>query len=132
MARRRRSNTSDDYRRQRDFITTIATHRVLRPPLLIHQLLNQQRQAYADPIQDRRRHHPKPITRPITATQKLSRLNHHNLRSLYESPFKVLIPDKALICVRRKARREVLHALRRTGKGAGSKRRYTFASEYHC
>lgn len=39
---------------------------------------------------------------------------------------------KIMMCVRRKTRREVLHALRRTHKGSGSARRRTWRSDYSC
>nr|QJB19983.1 MAG: hypothetical protein [Microvirus sp.] len=41
-------------------------------------------------------------------------------------------PKRALVCVRRKQRREVLFARRRTGMGARSVRRRTHDSSYRC
>lgn len=41
-------------------------------------------------------------------------------------------PNKVLICVRRKIRREVLHAYKRTRKGASSSRRRNYYSSISC
>lgn len=41
-------------------------------------------------------------------------------------------PREALVCARRKNRREVIFALRKRKKGAGSSRRRNFWSDYKC
>lgn len=41
-------------------------------------------------------------------------------------------PHKVAVCVRRHERREVLHALRRVGRGSGKKRRRNEASDIKC
>lgn len=41
-------------------------------------------------------------------------------------------PSALRVCVRRKDRREVLHALRKTGRGGGKKRRRNETSNIHC
>lgn len=43
-------------------------------------------------------------------------------------------PDEVLVCVRRSTRREVLHALGRTGRGSGAKKmpRLTWRSKISC
>lgn len=42
-------------------------------------------------------------------------------------------PERVLTCVRRQRRKEVMHALRKTKRGAGSKRRrYTWRSQLSC
>lgn len=41
-------------------------------------------------------------------------------------------PKSVIICIRRKIRREVLHALRRVGSGGGKKRRRNEWSDIHC
>lgn len=116
--------------RQRDNIS-IATRSVLRPTITIKQLETMVAN-YAEPLNDRRRFQPTILTRPVTRSSTPARLDNRRLRSLYEYPFKIAVPDKVRVCERRKTRREVLHALKRTGKGARSKRRYSSESYYHC
>lgn len=41
-------------------------------------------------------------------------------------------PEKVLICVRRKIRKEVLHAYKRTGRGSGRPNRRGPFSDIHC
>jgi len=54
----------------------------------------------------------------------------------YRNPLRVLRfrwPLRLLVCARRRQRREVLHALQRTGKGSGGgRRRRNFYSEVFC
>lgn len=40
--------------------------------------------------------------------------------------------DRVSVCVRRKQRKEVLHALRKTGRGSGRPRRYNRYSQVRC
>jgi len=113
--------------RQRGHFTT-ATPRVLPTKLInIKQVYEN-----AEPLQDRRRFDPTYLTRPLTRSSTLARLDNRRLRELSQYPFRILVPDKVRVCIRRKTRREVLHALKRTGKGAGSRRRYSSQSYYHC
>lgn len=87
-------------------------------------------------ILDRRAYHPEPrFMRPPGAVErKAARLNTDNLgRSVRDQMMRVrfAMPDKVAICLRRKARREVLHALdltRRSGKGGAKRRRNTYSS----
>lgn len=48
--------------------------------------------------------------------------------------FRFSSPAHTLVCVRRHRRREVLHALRRVGRGAGTRRvrRWSIGSHYRC
>lgn len=41
-------------------------------------------------------------------------------------------PEHVAVCVRRQARREVLHALRKTGRGGSARRRYNNNSKVRC
>lgn len=136
MSRRR---SKSDYRNdpaQRGSITTTATPRVLRTMNLL-QLL-EQNNAYHAPTRsavkdtNARRYHPNPI-RPIQKIDGTSAgFNHHRLSTLYQSPWRILEPNKVGVCIRRRTRREVLHALKRTGKGSRSRRHYTANSFIHC
>lgn len=84
--------------------------------------------------EDRRRHYPDQSVRPPG----------HLIRSairLYHSPERALgvpnmpsfrIPNLVTICVRRKMRREVLHALNKTKGGRGGRRRRNQWSGIKC
>lgn len=41
-------------------------------------------------------------------------------------------PKRAMVCVRRKVRRQVLHALKKTGKGAKARRKFNENSKIRC
>lgn len=115
----------------------IATRSVLRPTKLItigSLLKNPLQQAYLphEPRNDKRRFHPARFTTAKTLAGKSARFNHNRLGSLYQSPWTLISPKSTSICIRRTTRRQVLHALRRTGKGAQSKRQYTDQSDIHC
>lgn len=120
---------------QRD-TTPIATHRVLRP-LIINQIIKQQLDAqhvtHQKPIhQDRRRYQPARVIAIKTLAGTPARFNNRSLRSLYANPWEIIQPRAVKLCQRRKARREVLHALRRTGKGSRSQRKYSYESNVKC
>jgi len=138
MGRRSRSSNhqSRNVTAQRDPVSTIATRSVLHPTLTLNHLLEQQHHALRTreltQAPTRKRFHPLTFTPITTLAGSPARLNHNRLRTLYQSPFEIARPDKVGICVRRKERREVLHALNRTGKGARAKRRLTDTSKFHC
>lgn len=75
-------------------------------------------------LEDRRRHHPLGVHAPPAVK------HHRGARRIVATPgalsrslqrFK--LPLQVMVCLRRKARREVLHALHRTGKGGARKNR---------
>lgn len=74
-------------------------------------------------IEDRRTFYPERATRPASS---FSRPRHRlEVSPGYNIlPFGVRFeePRKVLVCVRRKQRREVLFAMKRTGKGGGKRR----------
>nr|QJB20444.1 MAG: hypothetical protein [Microvirus sp.] len=94
--------------------------------------------------QDRRQHHPEGRMRPaklisgtripphkVQTTKKIKVLRGPGGRPMKSgrvrlatlSPrIKFALPHKTAICIRRKIREEVLHALRRTGKGANRRK----------
>lgn len=136
MSRRRSKSHSRNDLVQRGSIITTATPRVLHTINLLQQL--EHNNAYhrttrhAVKNTNARRYHPNPI-RPIQKIDgNLAGFNHHRLSTLYQSPWKLLEPNKVGICVRRRTRRQVLHALKRTGKGSRARRHYTAYSEVHC
>lgn len=90
-------------------------------------------------VDDRRRHHPLDFFRPArTWSGHPTRPNvvKPAVRKFSPSlPFgtRFADPRRTVICVRRKERKEVLFALKRTGKGARARRRRrNFFSEVSC
>lgn len=81
---------------------------------------------------DRRRYRPDASTRPphaltASAARVVARPDPSHPGAL---AFKH--PPHVAICVRRKQRREVLFALKKTRKGAGAKRKRNFWSDISC
>lgn len=96
-------------------------------------------------FEDRRTWHPEPDTRPALSFDG----EHHQLEVArrvrpggrpggrlvagFPSPIVAFkTPSRVLICVRRKSRREVLFAYRRTRRGAGGRRRRNSYSLVSC
>lgn len=97
--------------------------------------------------EDRRTYHPEGRFRPAMAVPKSARImvdrpvtkKHTKLSDrLYKNALrgfgKIAFRDPArvLLCIRRKERREVLHALNRTSPGRGKKKRKNFWSAIRC
>lgn len=88
-------------------------------------------------LEDRRVFHPERDYRPA---RTFSRIDQRRLvpaslvtdRIMRSGQLRFAVPDKVVVCVRRKQRREVLHALRRTGKGAGAPRHRNYQSDISC
>lgn len=85
-------------------------------------------------VEDRRTYHPggrdsRPPSSPrrhlVSTTPKFT-----NASARVFEQFKA--PAHALVCVRRKIRDQVLHALRKTGKGSGRPRRFNQFSKVKC
>lgn len=79
-------------------------------------------------IQDRRTWHPIGFLRPPaaferSAARQVVKSKPNALRNDISSRIGFAVPKKVLICVRRKQRKEVLHALGKTGGGARVSRR---------
>jgi len=95
-------------------------------------------------FEDRRRWHPAGLLRPAAVLGSISsrRLVERPRQSWgpakYRDPFPSLrlgfaIPEKVVVCVRRKQRREVIFATGSAGKGARQKqRRRNYMSEVSC
>lgn len=94
-------------------------------------------------IEDRRTWHPQGPQRAARSFNRpLHRLALPNTSNAYEdlfSPFKMArvafdTPRNVLVCVRRKIRREVMHALGFAGSGSGSQkpRKYSEYSHISC
>lgn len=87
---------------------------------------------------DRRRHHPGILPKPPGATPRAAgRLVAYSspAQALGDVPRRVAfaLPTQVAICVRRKVRREVLHAIRVAGRtGRGGKRHRNAYSNIKC
>lgn len=142
MARRNSKSHSRNDHTQRGSITSTATQthfnnyqRVLRNIHLLQQLELQN--AYHAPRRSIkapsiRRYHPNKLATIQTIDGSPARFNHNRLSTLYQSPWQLAVPHKVGVCQRRRERREVLHALKRTGKGSRARRKYTANTELHC
>lgn len=99
------------------------------------------------PLSDRRTWHPEGPARPAPSIQK----SRHRLvipkgtrkhagrspsisRSVSDVPKTVAFddPKRVLVCIRRKTRKQVLFAKRKTGKGARARRRRNYYSGVAC
>lgn len=88
---------------------------------------------------DRRVHHPLGEYRPAVAFSghpvRTNVVRPSKFKSnLYVSPkVRFAVPKKTLICVRRAERKEVLHALKKVGRGrGGGRKRRNWFSEVTC
>lgn len=91
--------------------------------------------SFLSQVEDRRRFDPSGFFRRaqalsvLASSVRLKRRVPFNRRDV----FKFAIPDHVAVCVRRKQRREVLHALKKTGAGArAERRRRNYLSEVSC
>lgn len=129
MAKRRRSTTG-----QRGTIAT--SNRRLSAPSLLDSLRLMASLSTLREIEDRRQFHPE---RQFRAARSLSKPLHRLVVSSTPKgrmPVGVRFedPHKVLVCVRRNQRKEVLHALRKTGKGKAAKRprRRSYYTDVRC
>lgn len=93
-------------------------------------------------IEDRRTYtfdadRPMSSTRRRQAPVKLKQASEQNRKvatyGMERDVFAFKHPPSVAICVRRKRRKEVLHALHKTGRGSGrGKRRWLRSSSIHC
>lgn len=95
-------------------------------------------------IEDRRRFHPERDLRPALSISRLARrlverlprpkrMAPGNPRSNLRSHFAFHTPSKVVKCVRRKERREVIFAERKSGKGSRAlRRRRDYWSDVSC
>lgn len=105
-------------------------------PLLTDSI---ERRQYVRSLEDRRLNSPlSRINRPaIASVRSATRLVSHPLRSFTTAVgnrapegIRFYLPDRVAICVRRKIRREVVHALRvkpKHGRGGGKRRRTPYS-----
>ena len=96
-------------------------------------------------LEDRREYNPFGVYRPAASVFKADRdvvadrgssVDKRVLRfgkfSQYGQRMSFRVPTRVSICVRRGVRRSVLFALKRTGKGARSRKRFNYWSAVRC
>lgn len=96
-------------------------------------------------IEDRREYHPEGVYAPAQSTIKAARelkffsngstRVRRNDRSSYQYPSPLVAfasPSKVAVCIRRKQRSEVMHALGKAGKVGQRKPRFNYLSEVSC
>lgn len=94
-------------------------------------------------VEDRRSYHPEALTqmRPVRMiNSQRPRLipvafssPKYKFNNLVPTAIGFKIPNKVAICVRRKQRKEILHALKKTGRGKRTSRgRRSQWSDIHC
>lgn len=85
-------------------------------------------------LEDGREWHPLREQRPAEAFRRSHRM-FTDSRAVFNDrrPTREFAhPPGVAVCIRRKTRREVLHALRKTGKGGSKRRRFTWKSFVKC
>lgn len=126
MARRRGGKTRT-VTRQRD--TTFIANRVRLPVVNLLRPLRYSLPRVATVVEDRRRYHPHGrFARPrvftgVESTTIAPRTRRDGRRERLMSQLAFDTPKRVLACQRRSERREVLHALGKTGRGSTSRRR---------
>lgn len=81
-------------------------------------------------IEDRRRYTPAGSAEPARTPRSVAKIKMHRLGPL--DVFGFGSPRHVLVCLRRAMRKEVLHALRKTGKGSSPPRRFNQFSKVRC
>lgn len=139
MARRRNRNKDHhDERETIDFATP-----VLRPPKKPVQFVNptvyvpRSVKPKLNQIDDRRTFHPQKLSRPAKlvsgAPHRLKiKTGTRTPKSALPHSVGFSAPAKVLICIRRKTRKQVLFALKRTRKGSGSRKTRNYWSDVKC
>lgn len=116
-------------RRRNDTPPTPIADALFQPPSANPRLLSDLVSSPVGPlteVEDRRTYHPLDTFRPVMEIGGTPSGPRQVKRSFKRSlPFGLQFgkPEKTAICVRRNTRKEVLHAMRKTGKGGGPRRR---------
>lgn len=124
-------------RRQRDTIdiaSPLLERAQLRQSTTLADLGSLLERSYLQEIEDNREFHPLREDRPAGARRRSDRMFTDATR-LFGGRTQIGFarPQGVAVCVRRKTRREVLHALKRTRGGAGAKKRtYNWKSFVKC
>ena len=132
MAKKRRSNNSKNYQ-------TRVVRNNTKPRRLRSGFNRKIDLVKSTSVEDRRRYSPLPVAAPktkkgtaavvISSTVPVKTKGKRTTHRLQES---FIVPEKVLTCARRKRRTEVLHALKKTGKGGQRKPRRNSTSHISC
>lgn len=127
---RRRSNQVQVGRPRRQFL--VSSPRLVRPIFTIRRLPVVFRRP---PLEDRRRWHPDGVFRRLETFgfRDSARVRVQARRSFrFPDVFRFADPRRVIRCVKRKERREVLHAIKKIGSGAGRPKRRNYWSNISC
>lgn len=116
--------------RRRDQDTSVLAPDAFSPPRTLTPRVVQVRPvADLRPVEDRRTYHPLGPMRPPktwsghSVTPVKPKFSNKKFQRNLPFGLQFAAPKETLVCVRRKRRKEVLHALKKTGKGAGRRRK---------
>lgn len=135
MARRRRNRKTHSRNLRFSGQRNILKSPIANPRLLNRTLVRTVEQVLLDAArlsgQDYRAYNPRPKTlRPArTVSGRIAFVNIQKRAPLRKARFVFEDPKRVTVCVRRKMRREVLHAFKKTGKGSGRNRRRRFTAD---
>lgn len=135
-------------RGERDILSIPNDVSLLRPPLAADSISMRARRLMLE-AEDRRQYHPESEFAPakrldgrptrgvrVATVPKKRTVGVRKIRVYRENilPWQVAFkdPKRLLVCIRRRIRREVLHAFKLTGKGSGSAKRFNQFSGIRC
>lgn len=115
----------------------------LAPLLGLHPQSHRGPVATLSEVEDQRYFHPEQDDRPLRSSRRssvtpksLPARGPRAARAKLYSPVNLVMgfpaPRTVAVCIRRKVRDEVLHALKKTGRGSGRPRRYNRNSTIRC
>lgn len=131
MARRRERDTSSSITSRQNSYVPLS--RLLRPHVTFPSFGSLSRRLLD--FEDRRSFHPARTNRPVVSRVGRSRIGvARSLLPDVPAAVRFVNPRNVIVCVRRKMRKEVLHALKKTGGRGGKNRRprRNSLSNIHC
>lgn len=143
MSKKSKSKNQSSRRR---VISNPNANRRLPPTLSLPRSIYQSPSKALSQIEDRRTYHPEGDFRPAASFSKprhrleVPRAKHPH-RQNFQLAFRSVLnngriafkaPEKVLVCVRRQRRKEVLHALKKSGKTGQRKPRQSYLSSVTC
>ncbi|AZL82993.1 hypothetical protein [Apis mellifera associated microvirus 52] len=131
--RRLRSTTTTTHFSSTPAIDLNRLAALLSPPSLQNNYSTRRTaRVYAPPRTTTPSQPPRAQQRRLRSNTSLSTGVWHQVGSPVRKPSDEHKPDEALVCVSRSERREVLHALRKTGKTGQKSPKFSRASKIHC
>lgn len=138
-----KTNKKNNYRARRD-IKTIANRMLPRPRFISRSVIKPAVFTIAD-IEDRRTFHPDGMVRParslsrpfhrlaVVTPNASKSLVRRSIRTFHPAiPVQFDAPRRVLVCIRRNIRKEVMHALNKSGKAGQKKPRRNYYSDVRC